>query len=122
MFDYYGGISGQPTVVSDLQAGDTVGLDVVVDSRFYNTFTSADDFGMWSENLMDSKFADSSRFQQYVLEGADCGSWGYLTADVAGAGTLTRDCAVDLNDFAQVAAGWMSCTDPANAACDEFWK
>jgi len=39
-----------------------------------------------------------------------------LESDVDG------DCWVTLSDFAQMAAHWQQCSDPANEACDEFWE
>ena len=37
-------------------------------------------------------------------------------------GDLNGDRKVDLADLALLAADWAKCTDPADAACDQFWK
>ena len=47
-----------------------------------------------------------------------CGDPGtvYLAED------LNQDCKVDFGDFAQIASVWLQCTDPADTACDSYWK
>ena len=45
------------------------------------------------------------------LDNKECGAWGYQSADV------NLDCQVDLNDFAELAAGWLTCTDPNDPYC-----
>ena len=112
MFDWYGGFTfGEPTIISDLQAGDDVGFDVVANTRW-----GSEGFGMRSENLMTGKFNDAGQFQLYTLYEGDCGRWGFFDADV------DRNCEVDLADFAVLAGGWLHCTDPDNAACDQSWR
>jgi len=56
-----------------------------------------------------------------VLPQADpqqCGDSGttYLTAD------LNKDCYVNFKDMAKMAENWVKCTNPADAACDQYWK
>ncbi|MHB9071774.1 MAG: hypothetical protein ACYC54_15550, partial [Sedimentisphaerales bacterium] len=103
-YDNYGGISQAPTVVMDMQAGDTVGFDIIADSRF-----SSDpwDFGMLAENLDTDKFYNASAFAHYTLEGVECGYYGYKQADISGPAGAP-DCIVNLYDFAAMASEWMS--------------
>ena len=48
----------------------------------------------------------------------NCGDLGtvYLTAD------FNKDCYVNFEDLAVLAGSWIWCTDPANSACDQYWK
>ena len=57
------------------------------------------------------------RFRGYPAP-AFCGDFGteYLDTDVS------RDCYVNLIDFAMIADEWLNCSDPANAQCDQYWK
>ena len=116
MFELYGGISGDPTVVRQLAAGMDVGFDIVAGTR-YDSAPYGDDFGMRSENLMFDKYADADLFQKYALYDAvdNCGLWGYFTADI------DRNCTVGLSDFSVVAGDWMYCTDPNDPLCDMSW-
>ena len=68
MFVWYGGLSYPvgDMIVAELETGDTVGFDVVVDTRFDDS-TYGDGFGMRSENTMAGKYADAGQFQQYLL-------------------------------------------------------
>jgi hypothetical protein len=113
--------AGAGTVVSDLAAGDTVRLDIVAGTLFYSMFLSDYDYGMWSENMLGGKFENADAIAEYTLMEVDCGLWGYMSADITGAGGAP-DCVVDLNDFAALASAWMQCSDPADSACDAFWK
>ena len=114
MFDFYGGLIAQPTVVRQLEPGMIVGFDIVAATR-YESGPYGDGFGMRSENLMLGKFENAGQFQKYTLGGANCGPWGYFIADI------DRNCTVDLGDFAIVAADWLYCTDPDDPLCDTSW-
>ncbi len=46
-----------------------------------------------------------------LLGDNDCGLWGIPVGDV------NKDCRVDLEDYAIVAADWAKCTDPVAAGC-----
>ncbi|MHC4866558.1 MAG: hypothetical protein ACYTEX_20980, partial [Planctomycetota bacterium] len=61
-FDHYGGFSGDPTIPTDLDVGDVVGLDLIA-----STCWGAEGFGMLSENLMMAKYLDADKFARYVL-------------------------------------------------------
>jgi hypothetical protein len=41
----------------------------------------------------------------------ECGAWGYLELD------FDKDCVVGLNDFAELAAAWLECTQPYGTDC-----
>jgi hypothetical protein len=45
------------------------------------------------------------------IQDNECGAWGFLPAD------LNRDCKIDLNDFAILAATWLQCTQPFMTGC-----
>jgi hypothetical protein len=61
-FDNYGGLTKDPTVVSILHEGHTIGFDVVALTRYNPT-----GYGMLSENLMRHKSVDAGQFAQYTL-------------------------------------------------------
>ena len=51
-------------------------------------------------------------YHTWTLVSADgCGKWGILPTD------YDRDCDVNLTDFSQFAADWMTCTDPNDLSC-----
>jgi hypothetical protein len=62
-------------------------------------------------------------FVRWTNEGAlspgqavpQCGDSGFKVSD------FNEDCYVNLADFQYIADEWMECTDPANAACDQFY-
>jgi hypothetical protein len=60
-FDYYGGIAGGESIITDLYPGRTVGLDIIASSRH------AAGFGMRSENLLTNKYRYADQFIQYLL-------------------------------------------------------
>ncbi len=45
----------------------------------------------------------------------ECGDAGYKLSD------FNQDCYVNLKDFVFINNEWMQCTDPANAACDQYY-
>jgi len=115
---YYTGTPANVEV--DLEAGLTVGLDVIMGTR-YSASGQPYDFGMLCENTISNggKYNDASTFRDYELKAAGagaCGGWGYLEGD------LDTDCIVNLADFAMFAEDWMKCTDPAVGDCDKYWK
>ena len=115
MFVWYGGRSGVPTIPMELVAGNTVGFDIVADSK-----RSDGGFGMLSENMMTGKYYDAGMFQQYQLVStwpADgCGLWGFLPMDTSGPDGVP-DCVVDIFDLIPVAMDWLQCVDPADPGC-----
>ena len=97
-FHHYGGLSGAQTVSSDLQAGDIVGFDILVDIRWADN-----GFGMLSENLMTGKSEDADKFARYLLvDQADPGDCKSNPAD------LDRNCTVDAKDIAIFAENWLA--------------
>ncbi len=57
------------------------------------------------------------RIVQIDVEDNECGAWGYMRMDVAGGGpdgqgNPTPDCYVDIQDVAEMASRWLSCSDP----------
>ena len=60
-FDYYGGIAGGDSILTDLYPGRTIRLDIIAGSRH------ASGFGMRSENLMTGKYFDADKFAPYLL-------------------------------------------------------
>jgi hypothetical protein len=66
----------------------------------------------------------------YGSGGSGFGAWYMTTApEVCGEpGTAflpidrNRDCIVNFKEFAQLAAEWFKCTDPARGTCDQYWK
>lgn len=62
MFDNYGGFSGEETVVTNLDAGDVIGFDLVACTR-----RDTVNFGMLSENLMARKSNHADKFARYML-------------------------------------------------------
>lgn len=95
-FDHYGGLSGEETVLSELQAGDVVGFDIVVDTRW-----AENGFGMLSENLMTGKSLDAGKFARYVLVDAEVGEERIDVAD------LNRDGFVGVGDLLLFAENWL---------------
>ena len=111
VFDWYGGLSGAVTVTTALDEWDEVGFDIIAD-----TLWTPAGFGMLAENMMTGKWDDAGQFQKFMLLSAAmdpyCGDWGYLEADI------DKDCEVGLSDFAEIAAQWLMCNDPAELAGD----
>ena len=99
-FDEFTGTDGSgTTVVTQLDAGDVIRFDLIVDSRWG---TGANDFGMLAENLMNLKPWTADDFQQYTLVSSPtCGDWGYYEAD------FNEDCIVNFEDFSEMAANWL---------------
>ncbi|OHB57812.1 MAG: hypothetical protein A2Y12_17295 [Planctomycetes bacterium GWF2_42_9] len=65
------------------------------------------------------KVSDAGPFTCYGQEvTAACGDYG----TVYKAGDLNSDCYVDFADVAEMAFEWLTCTDPANTRCDQYWK
>lgn len=57
------------------------------------------------------------RIVQIDVEDNECGACGYMRMDVAGGGpdgqgNPTPDCYVDIQDVAEMASRWLSCSDP----------
>jgi len=125
MFIWFGGRSGEATVVRQLAHGGQVGFDIVVDTRYGSIPVSdpnySDDFGMRSANTDTGKYHDALMFQKWILIDPAlppaCGDWGYLGADVSGPSDVP-DCAVDLFDLRELVSMWLHCTDPGNPDCD----
>ncbi|MBN1125746.1 MAG: right-handed parallel beta-helix repeat-containing protein [Sedimentisphaerales bacterium] len=93
-FDYYGGLVGQPSVVTDLDVGKVIGFDIVALTR-----TSSGGYGMLSANDMQGKYHDADQFAHYLLISTwDCED---LSADLDG------DCYVNINDLAILAEVWL---------------
>ena len=126
-FDWFGGITGVPTIPTDMNTGDLVGFDIIVDTRYaaldaYGWPSGpdpsyGDGFGMLSENLMIGKYNNAEAFQLYqLLDNDDCGRWGFFRGDI------DQNCEVNLLDFASLSGQWLNCTDPLNAACDQSWR
>jgi hypothetical protein len=113
-FNNYGGISGGTTDVTQLTAGNMVGLDVIADTVHDSSL-----FTMISENMFIGKSNDAAQFQQYELVNSlperYCGDWGYMAADVS------QNCRVNLEDLAIMASQWFSCDDPQDSACTHNW-
>ena len=113
-FDSYEGLTPSgSTVVTQLDVGDVIGLDIIA-------FTIDDfvtDYGYLSENMMTGKWNDANQFAKYTLvEDLACGDVGYATADIVG-----LDCGVNFADFVLMAGQWFNCTDPNNNDCDPYW-
>lgn len=90
MFDNYGGFSGGETIVTPLDVGDVVSIDLVA-----NTCWSSG-FGMLSENLMTGKSGNADRFAGYALvKQITC-------AD------LDRNGSLNFADLAIIADNWLS--------------
>lgn len=97
------------STIRDLETGDIIGLDVIMDTITDSQLT----FSMASANDMGSKFQNAGQFATYQLGDLQCGDWGYLVAD------LNQDCSVEWADFGTFASQWQQCTDPQNASCWE---
>ena len=117
-FDNYGGAGGSGgTVASSLQSGDTIKLDVIVESKTvsYGYGIMGVEVGTFAYNLPAPgqwiREYDASEFLDYTLNesypsGLPCGNWGYLPYD------LNKNCRVDLADFATLANEWLLDTNP----------
>ena len=89
MYIWYGEISGADTVVRDLEIGDIIGLDPVIDTRYgWPPHTDPGEFGMLSANKNVgsggfNKYIWADTFQKCMLVESEapapsCGDWGYL--------------------------------------------
>jgi len=91
-------------------------VPVVGDSGAYGLYQMAL-YGAQSSAVFDLDFV------RWTNEGAlspgqavpQCGDSGFKASD------FNLDCYVNLADFQYIADEWMECTDPANAACDQFY-
>jgi len=93
-FEYFGGFTSRPNVISTLYAGEVIGLDVTVVSHNGSTYT-----GMKSENAMGAKFGDYTRFGLHQLAAA------------AIPGDANNDSKVDVSDLGILAANYGTTTD-----------
>jgi hypothetical protein len=95
-FDNYGGISEGETIVTDLEVGDVVRFDLVLNTRW------SGGFGMLSENLMTGKYNDADQFARYMLVeevgGPPCFE---RVADLDG------NCAINWDDLAILVDSWL---------------
>jgi len=108
-----------------------------------NGFYSVDSILSNNSFLAENGYTDGGLFyvQGIANDGRVCGfgrqssdyswtAWYMVTApEVCGEpGTVylpmdfNEDCKVDIEDFAEFAAGWLQCTDPALSSCDQYWK
>jgi hypothetical protein len=103
-FDHYGGITGAPTVVTNLTDFNDpcvphvhmVKFDIVVSTRF------SGGFGMLAENQMPQKYKNADSFQNYPLvETVPSPPYKPLIGD------LDRNRAVDLRDFSELCDSWL---------------
>jgi hypothetical protein len=95
-FDHYGGITGAPTVMTELDVGHVVGFDILVDSRW------SGGFGVLAENLMPQKFKNADSFQKYMLVDRILGPpYKPLTGD------LNRNRLVELQDMNNLCDMWL---------------
>ncbi|AQT69109.1 Arabinoxylan arabinofuranohydrolase precursor [Anaerohalosphaera lusitana] len=44
----------------------------------------------------------------------ECGAWGYASGD------FNRDCVVDINDLAEMAQYWLTCSEQGQSGCSDF--
>ncbi len=95
-FENYGGITGEPTVETQLGIGEVVGFDLVVDSRW------SGGFGMLSENLMLEKYKNADSFRLCTVS-------GYVLAPADGPlkGDVNRDQVVDWYDVQAIVEAWL---------------
>jgi len=129
-FEYFGGLTGQPTIPSPLHPGDQIGLDICVvgNDGTANNYSNADPAmpgytGMKSANLMPIKFAYWENLQLHTLgqipgdannDGkVDVSDLGILAANygvTAGAvwsrGDFNGDGKVDVSDLGILAANY----------------
>jgi hypothetical protein len=118
-FEYFGGITGQPNIISTLTAGSVIGLDVCVVSHDGTQYA-----GMKSENMMKSKSSNWQRFGLHKIAAApalrpgdangdrmvDVGDLGILAANYGGSGKswaqgdFNGDKLVDVGDLGILAA------------------
>jgi hypothetical protein len=132
-FEYFGGLSGQPNILSPLHAGDQIGLDVCVvgNDGTANNYSNATPpmagyTGMKSANLMPAKFAYWENLQVHPLgpmlqipgdantDGkVDVSDLGILAANYGttagatwGKGDFNHDGKVDVSDLGILAANY----------------
>jgi hypothetical protein len=113
-FNSYQGLSaGGTTVLRDLMANDVIAFDLLV----FTIKTFNVDIGWRAENTAVPKSDDAGTFARYTLvENLACGDLGYWSADT------NLDCKVNFLDYADISTRWMQCSDPENAACDQYWQ
>ena len=98
-------------------------LDPYVDHgvRYWITNTSGDE-STWTWTKY---WGDDMMFRTYGAYGSawQCGGSGstFLAGDISGPDGVP-DCYVNLHDLAVLSGSWLTCTDPENTACDEFWR
>ena len=91
-FEYFGGITGQPDILSPLSAGTVIGLDVCVVGHNGSQYT-----GMKSENMMTGK---SSNWQKFGLHKIGANTIVTLPGDA------NNDGKVDVSDLGILAANY----------------
>jgi hypothetical protein len=131
-YDYFGGLTGKPNVISTLSKGDVLGLDVCVVGHDSEDYT-----GMKSENLMKGKSGNWSNIGLHLLESTpvpgdangdglvDVGDLGILAANYgksSGAtwaqGDFNNDGKVDVGDLGILAANYGKGTSSADFNSD----
>lgn len=90
--------------------GDAHGIGLMlVDFDSFAPRTLMTDFGN-GENVINTP----SKWNKLILAGSDgCGEWGFPSGD------LDKNCKVDFNDFAILAAHYMECSEPGNSNCSD---
>ena len=109
-YDNYGGDTQRfgPTVVTNLSVGHVVRFDIIANTRH------AAGFGMKAVDSNGGRFTNSGLIvERMLVEGPVCGDWGYVAAD------LDRDCDVDNDDFAILAANWQRESAPITGLVEE---
>jgi hypothetical protein len=97
-FDNYGGLCCGQTIVSDLEVGDVVGLDLIASTR------SSEGFGMLSENEMTGKSGDANQFAHYMLSDQAGGPPCFARPS-----DLDGSCQIDFGDLAVLVYNWLDC-------------
>jgi len=90
VFDSYD-TTGAASILSQLRGSQSIGVDVVVDSKDFTTY----DFVMYSANGVTGKAADAGAIALHKLES------GCLVSDI------NQNFKVDFSDFALMAADWL---------------
>jgi hypothetical protein len=90
-YEYFGGFTGQPSILSPLSLNDIIGLDVTVIGNSGGTYA-----GMKAENIMPGKWNDYTAFGLHKL----------VTASALHPGDANGDGRVDVGDLGILAANY----------------
>lgn len=98
------------TQVTQLQSGNYVNFDVVIDDRYGS---GSAQFGSLATTSAIGRASNADSFLHLKLVNSlSCGAWGYVNGDV------NNDCYVNFADVSEFVEKWLQCNNPVVELCN----